>query len=916
MSHPLETKIGALRGRLRRWVAVYGFGYWLAVSVAAVVLAGLADYVIRFRDPGLRVLASMAVVAILGWAGYRFVYGPCSVRFRDVDLARRVQRRFPSLGDDLASAVEFLRQPDDDPTAGSAALRRAVVARAAAAAEGLDFREVVHSRPAWRAALAAALVGFAAALLMLADPYAAGIAVARLAEPLADIPWPQVHHLVIRNPVGRVARGQAFEVEVVEAEGVRLPAEVRIFYRSENPDGASLEENETMRLVHGMMVARRERVTRPFSFRVEGGDDRSMPWQPVEVVDPPAVASLRVTLTPPEYTGWPRTMSDGNLRALAGTKAEIAASSTKPLESATLLLDGGKTMPARITNEGRQFTVPLDAATPWVLEKSGSYALHLTDHEGISVGQDARWEIRVLPDARPTVALTEPAANANPVVTPAGVVPLEVVAGDDLAVRKIDLEFGRSDRAGDVPARLSLYSGPSPPKSAALGSPAPADRQSVRHAWRLEGMGLAPGTHVTFWAVASDYKPQTAKSEPRRLTIVTTEEMVQRLASRQTTVLAELSRILQLQRRGRERLAALEKRAAEAPRLAQLEVDQLRGVELNQRQIEQALSNRSDGIPGLILGLLADLANNKLDPPLVRRQMESLLAGLEPLVADELPAVARELTAAIKAAQALLDRPETTEAGGGASASVRGPMAAAGRHQDAVIAALERMIGELSQWDRFRRFPQELGQLLHEQEETARRTRDLARRTLTKLLKDLSPQEAAELAEAARQQAAVADRFDAVQQAMDRAVSVSPGDPAAADTADGLRLARELNVGSRMHSAGEQIRRNQLGQATQEQERVEEGLREMLNSLSGRRPTDAGSQPSPQDRQTLEDVKRMQEEINRRTQELEKWRSASGKSGDEARRRYEALGDQQSKLGDLLKRMTTPAPDSSRSTQK
>ena len=51
-----------------------------------------------------------------------------------------VERRFPTLGDRLLSAVEFLHEAEDDPTAGSPALRRAVVAQAAAEAERLDFR--------------------------------------------------------------------------------------------------------------------------------------------------------------------------------------------------------------------------------------------------------------------------------------------------------------------------------------------------------------------------------------------------------------------------------------------------------------------------------------------------------------------------------------------------------------------------------------------------------------------------------------------------------------------------------------------------------------------------------------------------------------------------------------------------------
>jgi hypothetical protein len=925
MSHPLETRIGALRLRVRGWVAVYGLGYWLGFALAAVLLGALADYLVRFRDPGIRVLATLAVSGVLAWAAYRYLYLPWTVRLRDVDLARRVQVRYPSLGDDLASAVEFLRQAEDDPTAGSLSLRQAVVARATAATESLDFRGVIHPRPAWRAAFAAALVGILAAVVVVADPTSAEIAIARLTRPLADIPWPQVHHLVVRNPVERIARGQPFEAEVIDAEGTRLPAEVHIFYRLENPDGTLTEETEPMRLVHGMMVARRERVTRPLAFRVEGGDDRSMPWQPVEVVDPPAVASLRVTLTPPPYTGWPPEQSDGKIRALAGTRAEITASSTKPLVAAALLVDRGKSVPARIAGDGLQWTVPAESGSPWILDKSGSYGFRLTDREGISDGEDVRWEIRVVPDAPPAVALEEPGGGDNLFVTPQAVVPLGVSASDDLAVQRIDLQFTRSDRPAEAPAGKSLYVGPSQPKSArglaaVSGTP---DRLSVRYAWKLDELKLAPGTQVTFWAEAADYRPQASKSEPRRLSVVTPEDLAQRLASREAAILAELSRTLQMQRRGREQVAVLQKRAAEQPRLAQLELDQLRGAEINQRQIEHALSSRSEGVPMQVAGLLADLANTKLDPPHVRRRMETLLARMERLAAGELPAVGRELTAAIKAAQALLDEPGAqhpaapAKPASDAAASVRAPMAAAGKHQDAIIAALEQMTGELSQWDRFRGFPRDVGQLAREQDDLSARTRDLARRTLTKQVKDLSPQEAAELAEAARRQAGIAGRFDAVEQAMDQAMGgASPGDPAAANVAEGLRRARELNLASEMRFAGDRIQGNQLGQATQQQGRVQEGLREVLDLLSGRARGEPAGQPAAEAEPSLENVKQVQEEINRRTRELEKSFGPSGKSSAQARRQYEALGREQGRLGELLQKLFAPASNGPPAGQK
>ena len=123
MAHPLEKRIAALRNRLRRLLAVYGLGWLVTAGLAAALAMGLLDYLLHFQDRGIRVIASLSVWGVVLWAGYRFLLVPQTARLSNAELARRVQRRFPQLNDGLASAVEFLDQPEDDPRAGSAALR-------------------------------------------------------------------------------------------------------------------------------------------------------------------------------------------------------------------------------------------------------------------------------------------------------------------------------------------------------------------------------------------------------------------------------------------------------------------------------------------------------------------------------------------------------------------------------------------------------------------------------------------------------------------------------------------------------------------------------------------------------------------------------------------------------------------------
>jgi len=892
MLHPLQQRIALLRSRIRRLLVLYALSWVASGIVATVAAVGLADWLFRFQDRGLRLMASLAVLAVTGWTGYRFLYRGLTARLGDLELALRLQRKFLQLGDGLASAVEFLGQSERDPTAGSPAMRRAVIHQTTAVAEGLDFRTALRPRPVWRAAALAAACLLAGAALVGLDPSGSRTALARLANPLGDVPWPQVHHLVLRNPVGPVHRGDTFRVGVVEADqDVRLPSEVFIYYRFENPDGPVVEKRK-MDFVGGMMVAQRENVTRGFSFRVEGGDDRSMDWQPVEVVDPPAVKSLKTKLLPPTYTRRTPEYSEKDIRAIVGTRVEMTAVATKPLASAVLCLEGGTRVPGRLTRSDGSFQVPADAANGLVLEKSGTYWFDLTDVDGLSSEETPYGEIVALPDLPPTVTIDEPAGNLF--ATPQAEIPIRVTARDDLGIQTIELELSRSDQPGQPDAKKPLYSHPDAGQAQA-GPPPGGDESGQRRTvvYRLclakEKPALAPGTQVTFWGVVTDHRPQTGKSTPRRLTIVTPEELLERIAERQSVVLAELSRVLAVQRQGREQVRASEILLQEKGRPDQSDADNLANAERNQRQVRHLLTSRSEGLPAHVLGLLADLENNKLDSPEIQRAMESLLSQIERLAREVLPTVDLELTAAIKAAQVRLEEqaaskdraPPKPDAGPQPpAADIVKPLSAAGKQQDLVIQSLQRMRDELSRRDRFRGFYRDVAQLLREHEDLARRSIELSQRTRGEEMKDLPPETVAELRLAGSQQRELGRRLDAVQEQMDQAIGpLRTTDPLEGQTlADALARARQLNVGAAMQAAGGELEQNRISQATDHQQQIADHLRELLDILSdrrrpGRKPgqneTELAAEQMAQARQGIEGLRDRQQKALQEARRLE-----------------------------------------------
>lgn len=896
MSHPLQLKLDLLRRQVRRLITLYGVGWTVATALIVVVVMGLLDYLLHFDDRGLRIMATAAAAGALAWAGYRRLLRPLAVRLSDVDLARRVQRQFPELGDRLASAVEFLRQPEDDPTAGSVALRRAVIVDATAATEGLDFRQIVAPRPAVGATLAATAALALALSLIVLDPMSSQIALARLANPFGNVGWPQMTHLALRQKVTRVARGGDFEVEVVDLFGASLPADVRIHYRFESADGEATDETERMRPFGAALAARRENVTRPFSYRIEGGDDQSMQWVTVEIVEPPAIDSLVVTLTPPEYTGWPAERADGHIRALTGTAAMLAGVPTRPLQSVTACLEDGQQIAGSLAPDGMSFTVPANPARPWTIAQSGSYWLRLVDRDRVAGGEDARWEIRAIDDAPPTVMCEQPAATVY--ATSQATVPLRVVARDDLAVHRVSLVFGRFDAENKNQTEIVLDdAGPVASRGRQrFDRETPGDVRDVTYNWDIEPLHLPPGTQLDFLVKADDYRPQTGQSELRRLSIIRPEELAELIASRQSTILSELRRVLEMERQSRQQVAALEIRLGEVARFDQLDVDHLRGAELNQRQVGHTLASRSDGVPMHILRLLADLENNKLDSPDVKRRMEELLAAIDSLQAEHLPAAENELTAAIKATEI-----QSEQADSRPDPAMASSLAEAGRHQDAVVASLEQLLSQLSRWDNYRRFHRELSQLLASQKDLATQTTDIARRTLTQEVKDLAPQEQAELKIASRNQLDLGRRVEGVLAEMEESLeTLEESDPLAAQTvSDALERARELGIGSLMRTVGGEIERNRMGQAVNQQKEVIESLQEILDILAGRREHEIARlmEKMRQSENSLAELASREDELRQRME------SAAKASDEDRRRQLQRLEAEQQQLAEETERM-------------
>lgn len=822
MRHPLEQRVSAVRRRAIALVRAHALGLFASACIAIVLAFCLGDFFLRLQDRGARWILSLFALGLIAWAGWRLVRPALRYRASLVQVAQRIEQRFPELGQRLSSAIDFLNHSEADVAAGSRDLRRAVISEAQALSSDLDFSRAIDSRPIRRRALALAVTCAAClALVGVGAPRSSLLALERLLMPWRDVAWPRRHSLEFVRRPQKLAVGDDFEVELADRAG-RLPPSVEIELRFPTPTGTRTETKE-MQSLGDRMIFRLDNVTQGFAYRARGGDDDSMPWTELEVIQPPHVTSLEIVATPPAYTGLPQHQPGRVAKVIAGSTLVVRGRTDKPIVAARLRSEqpGAPLPEVMVTPDGLGFAAPASGGAPWRAEKSAGYWFELIDGSGLPTGRDTRLEIQATADSPPTISWQSPGDHTF--VAPRVVVPIKCLVKDDLAVQRVQLRYLRPGMSDQGELVVDLYSGPEHAAASAGG-----DSRMIDYQWDLARLaGLVPGDVLAVRITAEDYRPQLSTTIVRRLTIITPEELESRLGLRQSSILGQIAEALRLSRESSQQLAKVQIRREEKGEFEESDLNTLQSGLLNHRQVEKLLGGDGEGVEQQLEALLAELAANRVEGEAISDRMQALLTNVRKLNRGPLVEVGRHLTDALKLARAMSD--------GDASADAVPSLMAAATRQLEVIESLEAMLGKLADWDSFSRLAREIGQIRSEQQQVADETQSLRLNTLT------SEQFTAEQRAAARQlrtsELELGRRLDKVQSRMHQLFSKEQGrdDIAAATLADALDAGRRLAIGGRMRDAAEKLGQFRFGEAHREQEHALEGLKELLDLLSSRR---------------------------------------------------------------------------------
>ena len=229
-------------------------------------------------------------------------------------------------------------------------------------------------------------------------------------------------------------------------------------------------------------------LSEPVDYYVAAANVRSKDYR-IGVKDLASVKRLKVKVHYPSYLDLKDQVDDpgGDVRAVAGSEAQIAVLTDRPLEHGVLVLE-----------DGRKLNLDQEAGN-WVsakipVNKDGSYHIAALD-EGQAIRLSDDYFIEAKTDTPPSVKIVNPARD--PHVSPIEELPVTVETADDFGIKNVELHY--SVNGGDE-------------KTIHLKKADGQKEVQGKTTLSFEDFKTVPGDLVSFYATASDAK-STARTD-------------------------------------------------------------------------------------------------------------------------------------------------------------------------------------------------------------------------------------------------------------------------------------------------------------------------------------------------------------------------------------------------------------------
>jgi len=273
-------------------------------------------------------------------------------------------------------------------------------------------------------------------------------------------------YFAIDTPGNVVARGDdvLFQARPMWRSGANRepPLEAAVLLKSVSGHSDSLQmgfdQNE------GCYTATLRNVSSSMNWRITAGR-ASTESRTLRVVDRPQLADAVLTAIPPDYTGlpardWPGIT--GSIDVLAGSQIKLTLTANAPIVSAELIwLDDSVESINGEADENDKTPAASDLVVPFAMhadatsasvsspaERGGTFQLRLTDQYNITNRDEQHRQLRLLTDQPPTLNVR--GIRSQETMRSDAIVPLNVVAHDDIGLTSLELHIQQGDEDSQI----------------------------------------------------------------------------------------------------------------------------------------------------------------------------------------------------------------------------------------------------------------------------------------------------------------------------------------------------------------------------------------------------------------------------------------------------------------------------------
>lgn len=475
------------------------------ILIAWLSLLHLADWIFVLPSSVRLILSFATVLALPVLAIYLLFLG---LRPADhLQISSDIEKALPELKQEISTAVQF-GLGEESRENYSRQLIADLAQRAEEKLKGLQGGKIfpVRALPFGKSA------GYVLILLLigiLMRPGELGISLERFIHPDGVIGnWEGIE---INPGDARVARGSEIMVDVANPGRTSGRVEWR----------GDANGSVPMAISEGKLAAKIKDIRTSLSYRIALGRRQSRLYR-IDCYTPLQLSDIRIKITSPQYTGFQvRQMENqGDVTAIRGSRVDISAASSLPLEEAGLTFDRSGRKEVAIA-EGRQLS------GSFYIGQSQKYHLWGRTAQGDTFVNPAVYGITCLEDEPPVIEITSPEE--------------EVMLGEDMNILLRGLagdDFGLSAvRLGHISGGQQSY------QEINRGQKCPEDA-AVEYVWDAGRLDVLPGDSVVYWLEALDNDavsgPKLGRSRVQIIRVPTIEDIYRSMAQADSAVMEEI----------------------------------------------------------------------------------------------------------------------------------------------------------------------------------------------------------------------------------------------------------------------------------------------------------------------------------------------------------------------------------------